>query len=142
YFELVKNDRYLAYAYNSLGLVESDLGQYEDAIKYHQLSLSYRRKLNDKLSEVYALNNIGEVYVSQKMYVKALDYFNQALSYDNFFEKNPIFYSNVLGNLAQASFKLGNTDHLPKMYEEALKISDSLNDIPVIIKNKMHLSEY
>ena len=142
YFELVDNDRSLATAYSSLGSISNELGQFSDAIKYHNQALDYRKQLNNKLFEVYSLNDIGLTYEKQKMYLEALDYFNQAMNYDNLLVENPGLYSVVSDNLAHASFKLGNTTNLPKMYFDALKLSDSLNDIPAVINIKKHLAEY
>ena len=142
YFEVAKSDRFLSSAYNSLAIVDKRLGDYESAIKNHQKALEYRRRLNNKIFEAHSLNNIGVVYNEQKKYKEALDYFNQALSYDNLFTEQPLFYAKVLDNLAYVNHKLGIRKNLPNQFFKALKIRDSLNNAPGITESKLNLAEY
>src|SRR5690606_32502206 len=95
YFEVSKNDRILSSAYNSLGLIDNELGEYESALNNHQKALEYRRRLNDKIFETHSLNNIGLVYKEQKKYKEAIDYYNQALLHNNLLIEHPLFYAKV-----------------------------------------------
>src|SRR5690606_15272154 len=121
YFEVAKNDRLLSSAYNSLAITDKELGDYESAIKNHQKALEYRRRLNNKIFEAHSLNNIGGVYKEQQKYKEAIDYYNKALSYENLFIQDPLFYVKVLDNLAYAKHKFGLTQQLPDQFFKVLK---------------------
>src|SRR5690606_1842001 len=142
YFEMTKSDRFLSSAYNSLAIADKELGDYDSAIKNHQKALKYRRRLNNRIFEAHSLNNIGNVYSEQKKHKEAIDYYNQTLSYDNLFIEHPLFYAKVLTNLAYAKHKLGITEKLPNQFFRALRIRDSLNNVPGIIASKLYLAEY
>lgn len=142
YFEVAKSDRFLSSAYNSLAIVDSELGDYESAIKNHQKALEYRRRLNNKIYEIYSLNNIGVVYQDQKKYNDAIQYFNQALSMKNLSIEDPLFYAKVLDNLAYSQYNLGFNKNITNKYFKSLRIRDSLNDLPGILSSKLKLAEY
>src|SRR5690606_3051973 len=126
YFEVVKSDRFLASAYNTLAIIDKELGNYESAIKNHQKALKYRRQLNNKRFESASFNNIGVVYQEQEKHQEALHYFNQALSYDSLYSKDPELYAMTLNNQAYANHKLGINKDLPGQFFRSLKIKDSL----------------
>ncbi|UOB16888.1 ATP-binding protein [Abyssalbus ytuae] len=142
YFEIVKDDRFLSSAYNTLANLDIELGEYNNAIQNHQKALAYRRKLENKYLEAHSLNNIGVVYKEQKKYDKAIEYYSQALSYKNLYEEKPLFYAKVLDNLAYAKFKSGIKSDLPTLFYKAFKIKDSLKDFIGILSSKIKLAEY
>ncbi len=142
YFEVVQSDRFLSSAYNALGNIDTELGDYENAIKNHQKALEYRRRLNNKIFEVKSLNNIAVVYKEQKMYNEAVRYYNQVLEYNNLYNEDPLFYAMVLNNLADVKFRIGDKSGLPELFFRSLKIKDSLNDTPGIVTSKLSLAEY
>jgi len=142
YFEVAKSDRFLASAYNSLGNIDAELGDFKNAIKNHQKALKYRRRLNDKIFEAKSLNNIGVVHKDQKKYKEAHDYFNQAFAYDSLYIKDAGFYALLLNNIAYAKLKRGDDKDLPEQFFKSLKIKDSINDRVGIVTSKTTLAEY
>src|SRR5690606_21819990 len=136
YFKAVKSDRFLSSAYNSLAIIDKELGDYENAIINHQKALKYRRRLSNKMFEAASINNIGVVYREQDKYQEALLYFNQALSYDSLYDKDPELFAMVLNNQGYANHKLGIDKYLPKQFFRSLEIKDSINDIVGIVTGK------
>lgn len=132
-------------AYNFLGIVYAELAEYKLSKQYYekalevvnigQISLKYQLKAT-------TLNNLGILYRKQNRENEALNFFNNAISQENLYKDMPNIYAMVKDNLAYSEFKLGNHKHLPNLFFEALKIRDSLNIVPGIIVNNIHLSEY
>lgn len=132
-------------AYNYLGIVYAELAEYELSKEYYEKALDIINK--GQISERFqlkatTLNNLGILYRNQNNDKESLKYFNKALSEKNLFEDMPNIYAMIKDNLAYSEFKLGNHKHLPRFFFEALKIRDSLNIVPGIILNNIHLSEY
>jgi tetratricopeptide (TPR) repeat protein len=77
--EMVGNAQLIADLHGNIGLVYHGLGDYEEALRYHQQSLAMQRSLQNKTREAVALNNIGDVLRQSKDFDRAIDYYSQAL---------------------------------------------------------------
>lgn len=142
----VENDNKMRYeAYNILGIIYGELAEYKLSKEYYikALDISKMKDLpvEDQLKAT-TLNNLGILYGKQNKNVEALEVYNIALSQDNLFENRPDIFAMLKDNLGYSEFKLGKHSRLPNLFFEALKIRDSLNIIPGIILNNIHLSEY
>lgn len=132
-------------AYNLLGIIYGELGQYENAIAYHNkaLVISDDETLPVEFqSKATTYNNIGILYLNSKKYVLARNYFQKGLEQKNLIIQKPSLYAMLLDNLAYSKFKLKETEGLPKLFYQSLKLRDSLQLTSGIIANKIHLSEY
>ncbi|CAD0002468.1 ATP-binding protein [Flavobacterium chungangense] len=141
-----KNNNDILYeAYNLLGILYNELGEYEKAIEFHNKAIA---SIDDKIipvefqSKATSLNNIGFVYQNLSDYKKANFYFQEGLKEKNLFNQKPELYAILLDNLAYSQFKLNETSQLPNLFYKALKIRDSLQLTAGITASKMHLSEY
>lgn len=134
----------LSYLYNNLGIISNLLGQYEEAIKYHNISLDYKRKFKERNipMEEGSYNNIAVVYKNAKLYDKAIDNFNLILENKQVKIERPSFYALVLDNYAHTNFLLNQNEELPKLFYDALKVCDSVENRYNTITIKTHLSEY
>lgn len=109
----------LSLLYFYIGRVHHTLGNYIEALNYHNLSLDNRKehlKENDYRIG-YSLNDIGLVYYSQGEYKKALELFNKALEIH---KKN--------GNncdKAGTNSNIGNVFHEQGIYNKALECQQS-----------------
>jgi len=65
--------------YNELGNTYKSLGDYQQAIDYHQQSLKIKREVGDLSGTSHSLNNLGNAYYSLRDYQRAIDYFQQSL---------------------------------------------------------------
>ncbi|WP_163398502.1 tetratricopeptide repeat-containing sensor histidine kinase [Flavobacterium fluviatile] len=132
-------------AYNLLGVIYNELGDYEKAIEFHNKAIV---SIDDKIipvefqSKATSLNNIGFVYQNLDDYKKANFYFKKGLEEKNLYSQKPDLYAILLDNLAYSRFKLNQNEELPDLFYKALKIRDSLQLTAGITASKMHLSEY
>ena len=132
-------------SYNLLGLIYNELGEYENAIVYNNKALSI---IDDKIiplefqSRATSYNNIGFLYLSSQNYLLAKRYFKKGLEEKNLIIQKPSLYAMLLDNLAYAKFKLKETEGLPQLFYQSLKVGDSLKMPSGIFVNKVHLSEY
>ncbi len=90
----VQSYGYLAWAYNLLGLIYTDRGQYGEAVKHFRQSLdlsvyTYGTTKRREIAKIYI--SIGELFLKQDLPDQALDYFHEALKcvVANFDESDP-----------------------------------------------------
>lgn len=132
-------------AYNLLGLIYNEQGEYNRAIEYHTKALS----LNDEniprgiQSKATSMNNLGLVYQNLNQHQLAIPYFQRGLEQKkNLITYKPSLYGMLLDNLGYSRFKLKESYGLPELFYESLKIRDSLQLTTGVIISQIHLSEY
>ncbi len=80
-FEELHDTMRLALVYGNIGSYYSAVEQNQVAIMYHLRSLKLdQQRANSQNNVAATLNNIGNVYYSDRNYPKALEYYRQALS--------------------------------------------------------------
>jgi signal transduction histidine kinase len=133
-------------SYNLLGIVYNERGEYEEALKFHNKALE---SIDDKTSPIEfqskatSLNNIGYVYQNINKHKMAMPYFQKGLEHKkDLILYKPFMYAMLLDNLGYSRFKLKESNGIPKLFYESLKLRDSLNLTVGIIISKIHLSEY
>ena len=131
-------------AYNLLGLIYSELDDFDNAMTYHNKALA---SIDEMIPSVFqpeatSYNNIGFVYLNKKNFRKAKDYFQKGLSEKNVSKDKPSLYAMLLNNLAYTKFKLNEKNELPDLFFKSLKIRDSLQFTVGVIASKINLSEY
>ena len=132
-------------AYNLLGLVYNELGEYDNAITYNNKALSV---IDDNVmpiefqSRATSYNNIGFLYQNSQNYLLAKRYFQKGLEQDNLLLHKPFVYAMLLDNLAYVKFKLKESVDLPQLFYESLKLKEDLKLTSEIFITKIHLSEY
>jgi tetratricopeptide (TPR) repeat protein len=62
-----------------LGYSMGTVGQYKQAISFHEQALEIARREGDRRSEIANLNHISRIYVAQKNYAEAINYSQRAL---------------------------------------------------------------
>lgn len=131
-------------AYNILGVISSELKDYEKAIEYHNKALNLAKENNLVYfhEEASSLNNIGNVYQNQNKDRLAIEKFQAALKDRSLLLDNPSLYAILLDNLAYSKLKLKDYSNLPNLFHESLEIREKFNFTLGIIYNKIHLSEY
>jgi len=132
-------------SYNLLGLIYNELGEFDNAITYNNKALMV---IDDNVMPVEfqyratSYNNIGFLYQNSQKFLLAKSYFQKGLEQENLIIYKPFVYAMLLDNLAYSKFKLKETDGLPEMFYQSLKLRDSLKLSSGIFINKIHLSEY
>lgn len=130
---------------NQLGLVATELKNYDKGIEYHKEALDNVVKYN--LQSIYheesvCYNNIGYLFLKKSDFNQAINNFNLGLKDSNIKLDDPVLYSLLIDNLAYAKLKLKKYSNVPQLFQNALKIRDSLKDSDAIIRTNIHLSEY
>jgi signal transduction histidine kinase len=132
-------------AYNLLGLVYNELGEYDNAMIYSNKALaisddeSIPKEFQSKAS---SLNNIGFLYLNSQKYLLAKKYFKKGLDQKNLLRYKPSLFAILSDNLAYSKFKLNETDGLPELFYQSLKLRERLKLTSGIFINKIHLSEF
>lgn len=130
---------------NQLGLVYNELKEYDKAVFYHTKALETVRKFdlqNAQHQEAVCYNNLGYLYIKQRNYREAIINFELGLKDNGILNDDPDLYSLLIDNLAYSRLKSSNYDGLPKLFFDALKIRQKLNDPTVIVGSYIHISEY
>lgn len=139
----INNKAILANAYNNLGIIYNQLGQFDDAIKYYNRRIELLKEINPRsVKSGGAYHNLANVYKNNKQYDKALNYFSRILQSEELKSEDPEFYALAMDNYAHTKFLMGDTDELPKLYLDALKICDSIGKYYRAIELNIHLSQY
>ena len=132
-------------SYNLLGVIYNEREEYERAIEFHAKALA---NIDETIlpsvfqSKAASLNNLGFVYQNMNKHKKAISYFQEGLEQKNLSIDKPSLYAMILDNLAYSKFKLKESEGLPELFYQSLKLRDSLQLTAGIITNKIHLSEY
>lgn len=141
----IKDQELIYECFANLGRSLSGLGNYEQALEYHQKSLSQIKEIeNDNykpLLQAQAINNIGFVYLSLGKFKEASEIFTEGLKINNLKEIQPVLYTSLLDNYAYSRFKINKNEGL-KEFKEALELGDEIDDIYSKINIRIHLVEY
>ncbi|MDO5979652.1 tetratricopeptide repeat-containing sensor histidine kinase [Flavivirga spongiicola] len=137
--------KYKAFIYNNLGLVFRQLEQYDESVSYYKKAIELKKKLkgNNLRTINNSKNNLALSYKNAGNYKLALNYYNQLLNGDDLKKERRGVYALVLDNYAHTLYLSKHYEKLPKLYFQALRISDSIqeNGYNSIIINQ-HLAEY
>lgn len=131
-------------SYNLLGIIYGELTEYELSEKYYRMALDLSSNNQipfDFMPRETTLNNIGILYKNQRKYNEAIGYFTTALKTAELRRINPDLFAILTDNLAHSQLLSGRKKNLLEEFNVALKIRDSLNVIPGIINNQVHISE-
>ena len=125
---------------NLLGVWHQDIKEWDEALKYHQTSLSLAQELADPQREAKSLNNLGLLYLAREQNDEALRSFNESLAIARQYHL-----------LKDESLAVGNIGHahiVMKEYAEAmpplklkLDLARRMNDKPETIKALGNISK-
>lgn len=140
-----KDNRLMYDCYITIGNSLVGLNNFEKAIEYYEKAIEKSGELTGDLQyfnlKAQPYNYIAKIFQKQEKYDSALLKVNTALSFYNFRKNDPTMYCYLLNNKAYSKFKLGDPKCLP-LFQETLKIGDSLQSIPIQLTSKLYLSEY
>lgn len=137
YLKNEKKKRYTLAVYNNLGVISSELKQYEDAIYWYDKALGFSKKDRQK---IVIWNNLGLVYRNHTNYKNALECFARALKYteiDSYFSEKAM----LLDNIGYTYFLMGRDDALEKMEKAFLLRKEENNNRGLTVSN-LHIGEY
>jgi len=114
-------------AYNNIGNVYYDQGNYPEALKNHFAALRIREKINDVAGKAPSYNNIGLVYTYQGNNKEALRNYEKCLEiYTQLGDQGGI--ATTYNNIAIIYSDQGNFEEALKNHFASLKIKELLND--------------
>lgn len=96
------NKKLIATSANNIAVNYIELGKYDDAEKYLNLSLQLRIEANDKFLMGQSYNNFGSLYFDKGDYEKAVQFYNKSY----ILRKN---FSNNLSSITESEINLGKT---------------------------------
>jgi CHAT domain-containing protein/Tfp pilus assembly protein PilF len=114
-------------ALGTLGSAYANLGQYQEAISFHEQQLSITREIGDRRGEGTALGNLGSAYFRLGQYQKAIGLYEQQLSITREISDRR-GEGAALGNLGSAYFRLGQYQEAIGLYEQQLSITREIGD--------------
>ncbi|ESU23961.1 signal transduction histidine kinase [Flavobacterium enshiense DK69] len=139
------NHRIIYDSYITIGNSLGGINDLEKAVEYYKKAIAKTEDLK-KDPQYFSLkaqpyNYIGKISQKNGNYKDALKYADSALSFENYRKIEPVIFCYLTNNKAYSKFKLGD-NHCLDLFNETLKIGDSLQNIPVQLTSKLYLSEY
>ncbi|HEY9828445.1 MAG TPA: tetratricopeptide repeat protein, partial [Stenomitos sp.] len=111
----------------NLGNAYDAVGDYAQAISYHEQSLPISSQIGDRNGEASSLGNLGNVYNALGDYVKAIDYYKQSLAIQSELQaRKGVAIS--LNNLGIVYDSLGDYAKAIDYYEQSLAIFRKIGD--------------
>lgn len=141
----------IATSYSNIGVINTGLGNYSEALKNHLIALEMRKHIRNKKGIATSYNNIGIVFHNMGNYTEALkNYFNALIIRKEIGEKIDIAISH--NNIGSIYMEQGNYKEALKNNFEALEIrkkiadsygiADSYNNIGVVyLRQAFYLGE-
>ena len=145
-FNRIKDYNKIYGSFDQLGLVATELKEYEKGFLYFNKALESINNLPSKEDRIYyntvCKNNLGYLCLKSKEYKKAIYYLEDALKNKLIIDDDPLLYSNLIDNLAYCRLKSNINVSLPNLFLEALEIRKKLDNSTSIVGSYIHLSEY
>ncbi|WP_019039453.1 tetratricopeptide repeat-containing sensor histidine kinase [Psychroflexus tropicus] len=139
----IQNFELLFKTFNSLGVSNYNLRNYEVAITYYNNALQALGKVED--SELYraaTFNNLGNVYEKQGKYDLAITNYRKTLSTPKLYDGDPYLYAMALDNLAYNRLETGALQNVLPDMQEALGIRQKIQHLAGISISQLHIAEY
>lgn len=153
--KLIKKENYsnpsLVYqCYLTIALSLNEMSNYPKSLEYFNLALNQIKILEKNNSFLNSIpiyratcyNSKGRIYVTEKKYNLAIEFYNKALEDQSIKKLDPILYAMILSNLAYAKLKTNNINGVKKMLFESYKIRDSIDSNAGRISSKYKIGEY
>lgn len=142
-FQEMKKKQQIFQTYNLLGSIYADLQEYDRALEYYQKALEFLSENKDyNITKEDILNNLGLVYQKIGNQKEAITTFNLALEKEILAGERPELYARLLDNRAYSFMLDKQNGKVLNGFETALKIRDSLKNVPSIIMSHLHLATY
>ncbi|MDA0177630.1 ATP-binding protein [Mesoflavibacter profundi] len=127
------NKNYSLWALNNLvGIVNSQIQQFDRSIEYHDKALSYANKIKDpdyQNLQDYSTMNIALAYRRKKEYSKAISILQSIKNIDQLKQSDPSSYASIISNIAYSKFLLGETTtQIENTLKEAYQTAADEND--------------
>jgi len=121
-------------AYNLMGIISRELGNYPKSIEYFEKSNDYAKLVDDGfIYQVYSINNKAWVYRKMGDFEKSIELYESLIPLRPKYEaEDPTFYPTIIDNIADAQLESGNYDFdtVKNKFQEVYAIAQKMdNDI-------------
>lgn len=125
--EKLKLQKFLALAYNDVGLIKLKKGNLTESLELNKKALAIRRQLKDEMGIGSSLNKIGSIYTRLEKYSESLAAFLECLK---IYEKNKVkpYIAYTQNNVAQIYFHIHNSPKALEYYKLAIATNKELGD--------------
>jgi tetratricopeptide (TPR) repeat protein len=127
----------LMYIYTQLGKIYHEMGYFDDALLYHNKSLSLAKELGDISTQAAVLNNIALMYQHINELDKALDYFEESLR----LQTNEKAKSPTYNNIALIYGNKGDYKKAVEYFKKAIEIGERYGDYHGASQTKLNLGD-
>lgn len=131
-FKTDENKQKLADACTSIGNIQNQIGNYNQALAYHFQALDMVRKVGGDFGKGICYTNIANVYDNLKVKDSAIANYKTALGY---FEGQSTQYAVLLNNLAMAYKDIGDFKLAEKYFKTSINVNQSLKDTISLLYN-------
>lgn len=112
---------------SSLGLINSDLGQYQEAIEYYREALEIAVRIEDGVGEIKRRSGLGLAYMEIGNLPEAVEYLRQSVMLAH----NALEFqaeANNLGNLGIALYQSGQANEARQYFERAFALQSKVGN--------------
>ncbi|UII75819.1 tetratricopeptide repeat protein [Flagellimonas sp. HMM57] len=124
----------IANAFNGMGMIHKNMGQYDMSIDFYKKALKIQQEHEIDTGLASSYTNLGLVYKLQGNYIDALDYYNKTLQID-LESGNKNYIAGSYANIGIIHKMSGNYPEALKYYFESLKVSEALGNQKYIANN-------
>lgn len=130
-----------------MALLLGELKEYEEAMKYHQITLKQlnilKGETKESLHRSYSIhhNNVGSLYNKMHDYKNAKEYLEKGLAF-NGLDREPLTHAMLLNNYAYSKMQLGENQKVDSLLFLSLHLRDSIGHKQGIIASKLNIGEY
>lgn len=122
------NPGYQAPLYNNLGIINCELGNYEESAQYFENALHIHIESNNSLAMARVHLNIGLCHYTQKDYSSAVDEFERSLEYCKQ-ESDQTTKLLIVNALSEGYEKLGKYQNAIEMFRLGQTLQDSVSSV-------------
>lgn len=146
-FTKINASRLLYESTLQMALLLGELKEYEEALKYHQISLKQLNALKGETKEslhrsyIIHHNNVGSLYNKMHDYRDAKEYLEKGLAFSGL-DREPLTHAMLLNNYAYSKMQLGENQKVDSLLSLSLHLRDSIGHKQGIIASKFNFGEY
>jgi len=132
-----ENDNFnLAICHNEIGLIQEDMGFFDQAIYHFNRALDILKEVSDNQKIIKVLNNLGNIYYLIKDLEHSYEYYQEALEYSK--RENLIFDEiKTSSNLVEVLYLLRDYDRVGRILSKNAEFFKQNDDIYGAITNEI-----
>jgi tetratricopeptide (TPR) repeat protein len=131
---------FLIFCTYNLAEIYSETGQYEEALRFHQLNVKASEEIGNRNILCRAVSGLGLVYLRQKKFSMAMEYLTEGLKLAEEMN-NEAVKARALTDLGSYYFEMGDYETAIAHHRQALQLRNDLKIPNGAVTNMIHLAE-